>query len=114
MILFGWLQERYVKPGSGDWMPFLFGCIVGIIPWLIVLISVISPSSPSDATPPAFVFGIIVSIFVLFNTFAYVQFKQYQAKGKWKDYLRGERAYIVLSFVAKATLAIQIFANTLI
>jgi hypothetical protein len=114
MILFGWLQERYVKPGSGDWLPFIFGCIAGIVPWIIVLISVLSPGSPSDAMPPAFVYGIIVSIFVLFNTFAYVQFKQYQAKGKWKDYLRGERAYIVLSFVAKAALAMQIFANTLI
>lgn len=114
MILFGWLQERYVKPGSGDWLPFIFGCIAGIVPWLIVLISVLSPGSPSDATPPGFVYGIIISIFVLFNTFAYVQYKQYSAKGKWKNYLRGERAYIMLSFVAKAALAMQIFANTLI
>lgn len=114
MILFGWLQEKYVKPGSGDLLPFIFGCIAGIVPWIVVLISVLSPSSPSDATPPAFVYGIIISIFVLFNTFAYVQYKQYRAKGKWRDYLRGERAYIVLSFVAKAALALQIFANTLI
>ena len=114
MILFGWLQERYVKTGSKDWLPFIFGCIAGIVPWIVVLISVLSPNSPSDATPPGFVYGIIISIFVLFNTFAYVQFKQYQAKGKWKNYLRGERAYIVLSFVAKAALALQIFANTLI
>lgn len=114
MIFFGWLQEKYVKPGNGDWLPFIFGCIAGITPWIIVLISVLSPNSPSDATPPGFVYGIIVSIFVLFNTFAYVQFKQYQAKGKWKDYLRGERAYIILSFIAKAALALQIFANTLV
>ena len=114
MILFGWLQERYAQPGKGDWLPFIFGCIAGIIPWLIVLVSVLSPGSPSDATPPAFVYGIIISIFVPFNTFAYVQYKQYKAKGKWSNYLRGERAYIVLSFVAKATLAMQIFANTLI
>jgi len=114
MILFGWLQEKYVKPGSGDWLSFIFGCIAGIIPWVIVLISVLSPNSPSEATPPGFVYGIIISIFILFNTFAYVQFKQYQAKGTWRNYLRGERAYIILSFVAKATLALQIFANTLI
>lgn len=114
MIWFGWLQEKYESPGSKGWLPFIFGSIAGLVPWLIVLVSVLSPGSPSDATPPGFVYGIIVSIFVLFNSFAYVQYKQYQAKGKWKDYLRGERAYIVLSFVAKAALAIQIFANTLI
>lgn len=113
MILFGWLQEKYESPGSGGWLPFIFGCIAGIIPWFIILIAVISPSSPSDATPPVFVYGIIISIFMLFNSFAYIQYKQYQAKGTWKNYLRGERAYILLSFTAKAALAIQIFANTL-
>ena len=114
MILFGWLQEKYESPGSGGWLPFIFGCIAGIIPWLIILIAVLSPGSPSDATPPAFVYGIIVSIFLLFNSFALVQYKQYRAKGKWQDYLRGERAYIILSFTAKAALALQIFANTLV
>jgi hypothetical protein len=113
MILFGWLQEKYESPGTGGWLPFIFGCTAGIIPWLIILISVLSPGSPSNATPPAFVYGIIVSIFLLFNSFALVQYLQYRAKGKWKNYLRGERAYIVLSFTAKAALAIQIFANTL-
>ncbi len=114
MILFGWLQEKYIKPGMGEWLPFIFGSIAGVVPWLIVLISVISPLSPVPASPPTFVYGIIVSIFVLFNTFAIVQFKQYQAKGKWKNYIRGEKAYIILSFTAKAALALQIFANTLI
>lgn len=114
MILFGWLQERYATPGNGDWLPFIFGCFAGMVPWIIVLISVLSPNSPSDATPPGFVYGIIISIFVLFNAFAYVQYKQYSAKGKWKSYLRGENTYIVLSFVAKSALAMQIFANTLI
>ncbi|MBC7512204.1 heliorhodopsin HeR [Candidatus Saccharibacteria bacterium] len=114
MILFGWLQEKYESPGSGGWLPFIFGSIAGIVPWLIILVAVLSPGSPSDATPPAFVYGIIISIFLLFNSFAYIQYKQYQAKGKWKNYLRGEQAYIILSFTAKAALAIQIFANTLI
>lgn len=114
MILFGWLQEKYENPGSGGLLPFIFGCIAGIVPWLIILIAVLSPNSPSPATPPAFVYGIIISIFLLFNSFAFIQYKQYKAAGKWKDYLRGERAYIILSFTAKAALALQIFANTLI
>ena len=114
MILFGWLQEKYEQPGSRGWLPFVFGSIVGLVPWLIVLISVIAPKSPSAATPPTFVYGIIISIFLLFNSFALVQYKQYKAAGKWKEYIRGERAYIILSFTAKAALAIQIFANTLI
>ena len=114
MILFGWLQEKYEQPGNGGWLPFIFGCIAGAVPWLAVLIYVIGPSNPSDASAPAFVYGIVVTIFLLFNSFAWVQYKQYQAKGKWANYLYGERIYIVLSLAAKSLLAWQIFANTLI
>jgi hypothetical protein len=42
-----------------------------------------------------------------------VQYKQYKAQGKWANYLRGERAYIVLSLVAKSLLAWQVFSGTL-
>jgi hypothetical protein len=49
----------------------------------------------------------------LFNCFAIVQWLQYRAKGKWADYLYGERRYIVLSFVAKSLLAWQVFAGAL-
>ena len=114
MILFGWLQEKYEQPGNGGWVPFIFGCIAGIVPWLAVLVYVLSPGGPPETSAPGFVIAIIVTIFVLFNSFAWVQYKQYKAKGKWSNYLHGERIYIVLSLVAKSLLAWQIFANTLI
>jgi hypothetical protein len=114
MILFGWLQEKYAEPGDSQWLPFVFGCIAGIVPWIIVLVQLIAPSNPSNATPPGFVYGIVFSIFALFNSFALVQYLQYRAKGKWSNYLRGEKTYIILSFVAKSLLAWQIFANTLV
>ena len=113
MILFGWLQEKYAQPGDGQWLPFIFGCIAGIIPWIIVVIQLFSPSGPSGSSAPGFVYGIVISLFLFFNCFAFVQFKQYQAKGKWANYLRGEKAYIILSFVAKSLLAWQIFSGTL-
>jgi len=113
MILFGWLQEKYAKPGDGQWLPFIFGCIAGIIPWLIILIQLLTPGGPAGTSAPGFVYGIVISLFVFFNCFAYVQYKQYQAQGKWANYLRGEKAYIVLSFTAKSLLAWQIFAATL-
>lgn len=113
MILFGWLQERYTTPGDGDMLPFWFGCFAGSIPWIAVAISLVSPKGPPEAMVPGFVYGIVISLFVLFNVFALVQWKQYRAKGKWADYLYGERRYIVLSFVAKSLLAWQVFAGTL-
>jgi hypothetical protein len=113
MILFGWLQEKYENPGGGL-LPFFFGCLAGIIPWIVVVVMVVSPGSTGEGQTPGFVYGIIVSLFLLFNSFALVQWLQYKPVGKWSDYLRGERAYIILSLVAKSLLAWQVFANTLI
>jgi len=114
MILFGWLQEKYETPGEGGWLPFIFGCIAGIVPWLIVVLWVIAPGAQSDVAVPGFVYGIIVSLFIFFNIFAVVQWLQYKRVGKWSNYMRGERAYIVLSLVAKSLLAWQIFSGTLV
>ena len=75
--------------------------------------NVLGPGNTSDATVPGFVWGIIASLFVFFNCFAVVQWLQYRAKGKWADYLRGERVYIALSLIAKTALAWQVFAGAL-
>ena len=114
MILFGWLQEKYEQPGNGGWLPFIFGCITGIVPWIALTFHVFAIGGPSNAKAPAFVYAIVLTIFLFFNSFALVQFLQYKKVGKWSDYLRGERTYITLSLVAKSALAWQIFANTLI
>ena len=113
MILFGWLQEKYHQPGDGGWLPFVFGCIAGIVPWLAIAIYVVAPGSTSGVSPPTFVYGIIVSLFLFFNVFALNQWLQYKQVGRWRDYLVGERAYITLSLVAKSLLAWQVFAGTL-
>jgi hypothetical protein len=114
MILFGWLQEKYETPGNGGWLPFIFGCIAGIVPWLALIFYVLSIGGPADTSAPAFVYGIVISIFLFFNSFALVQWLQYKKVGKWSDYLRGERTYITLSLVAKSALAWQIFTSTLV
>lgn len=45
--------------------------------------------------------------------FALNQWLQYRARGRWADYLVGERVYILLSLTAKSALAWQVFAGTL-
>ena len=114
MILFGWLQEKFERPGNGGWVPFIFGCIAGIVPWLAILLYVIAPGARSDVEPPAFVYGIVISLFIFFNIFALVQWLQYKRVGRWANYLNGERSYITLSLIAKSALAWQIFAGTLV
>ena len=110
MIFFGAVQERYERPGGSLW-PFWLGCAVGIAPWLAVGVYLWSPGS--SAEPPAFVYAIFVSLFVFFNIFALNMWLQYRRVGRWKSYVFGERAYFMLSLVAKSALAWQVFAGTL-
>jgi hypothetical protein len=113
MILFGLLMEKYENPGRPSWLSFWFGAFAWIIPWIAVVIYVWSPGL-SGARPPAFVYGIIASYFVFFNCFAINMVLQYKQVGRWRDYLYGEKAYILLSLTSKALLAWLVFANTLL
>jgi len=111
MILFGLLMEHYEEPGRPNWMSYWFGVAAGAVPWILIALYLWSPST--DGSPPAFVYGIFFSLFIFFNTFAINMVLQYRRVGKWRDYLYGERAYIILSLVAKSLLAWQVFAGTL-
>jgi hypothetical protein len=103
-------METTSDPGpAANWTPFVFGCVAGAVPWIAILVYLVG----ADGVP-GFVFGIFVSLFAFFNCFAANQWLQYRARGRWRDYLFGETAYIVLSLTAKSALAWQIFANVLV
>lgn len=110
MIFFGLVQERYERPG-GSLLPFWLGSLIGAIPWVAIGIYLVSPGSAAE--PPGFVYGIYVSLFLFFNVFALNMWLQYRRRGRWADYLYGERVYVLLSLVAKSLLAWQVFAGTL-
>ena len=114
MILFGWMMELHNQTTKKtNWTSFVFGCIAGIAPWIAIAIYLFGSASGGAQGPPAFVYWIFFSLFVFFNVFAVNQVLQYKKVGRWRDYLYGERAYIILSLVAKSLLAWQVFAGTL-
>jgi hypothetical protein len=117
MILFGLVMEQVNKDRTSvNWWPFIFGCIIGLVPWIIVTVSLIVSSVDSRGDGdgvPVFVYVIYVTLFILFNCFAINQWLQYRGRGKFADYLFGEKVYLVLSLVAKSALAWQIFGGTL-
>lgn len=113
MILFGLLMEQVNEPDQRvNWWPFTFGCLAGIVPWIAITIALITAQSEGEGVP-GFVYGIFVSLFVLFNCFGLNQWLQYRGRGRFADYLYGEKVYIVLSLVAKSALAWQVYAGTL-
>lgn len=90
---------------------FYFGSIAGISSWIVILIKLASCADLSLF--PWFVFVIATTYFVLFNLFPINMILQYKKVGKWKDYLYGEKIYIILSLVAKTLLAWLVFAGIL-
>lgn len=115
MILFGWLQELMNALGrtKTTMLPFWFGCIAGITPWIAILVNLIGATTGDGGQVPGFVFGIVVSLFVFFMSFGLNQWLQYRQIGRWADYAYGEKIYLVLSLVAKSALAWQIFGGSL-
>ncbi|MCU0504405.1 MAG: heliorhodopsin HeR [Chloroflexi bacterium] len=115
MNLFGWSMEAANEGRTKvQWLHYVFGCIAGIVPWIVITIALWTSATEPGATPaPTFVYVIFVSLFISFNIFAFNMILQYRKTGRWADYLYGERVYMLLSLVAKTILAWQVFAGTL-
>jgi len=95
-----------------NWLSYFIGCFAGAVPWLVIAFYMWLGADQGSKAPD-FVYWIFVSIFVFFNCFAINMFLQYKKIGPWRDYLYGEKVYIILSLVAKSLLAWQVFAGTL-
>ncbi len=110
MIMFGYYMEvvnQYTDKTS--WSAFIVGCISGGVPWVVLFAYFVAAIMSTGVEPPAFVYSIFFIYFAVFNVFALNMVLQYKGVGRWKDYLYGERAYIILSFVAKTALAWLVF-----
>lgn len=85
-----------------NWLPFIFGTVVGLAPWVAIAFYI--GVNPNLDAVPGFVWAILATYFIAFNTFPVNMLLQYLGVGKFKDYLVGERGYIILSLVAKTIL----------
>jgi len=114
MNLFGIMMEVHNQTtAQTSWRAFVYGCLAGIVPWIVIFLYFNGAVSSGEAKPPAFVYAIVPTLFILFNIFAINMVLQYKKVGAWRDYLVGERVYIILSLVAKTVLAWLIWFGTL-
>lgn len=114
MILFGLVMEQRngLAPDRVDWRPFIYGCLVGAVPWIAVGLVLVRAEMMADV--PGFVYGIYISLLVLFFSFAVNMWRHYRRVSRGVvTVVQTERIYLVLSLVAKSLLAWQIFASTL-
>jgi hypothetical protein len=115
MNLMGWMMELHNQTTERvDWTSYIIGTFAGVVPWVVIAITILNTVLGSDGGgPPDFVLVIYASLFVFFNLFAINMILQYRETWKWQDYLFGEKTYIVLSLVAKSLLAWQVFLGAL-
>ena len=112
MIMFGYLMEKLNQnTEKTSWSPFILGSISGGFPWVVLFAYFTGAVINSGNNVPNFVYAILFVYLVLFMSFAVNQVLQYKGVGRWIDYLYGERAYIILSFVAKTLLVWLVFTG---
>ena len=114
MNLFGLVMEQ-LNSGKEkvNWGPFIWGSIAGLAPWIAIILYMTGATPEVTAETPWFVWAIVGTYFVAFNSFPINMVLQYLRKGKWANYLYGERGYIVLSLVAKTVLAWLVLVGAL-
>jgi hypothetical protein len=117
MNLLGLMMELHNQTTEKtNWAAFTIGSFSGVIPWVVILLYFLGSAVKSPGVLeriPWFVYAIFGTYFVLFNTFPINMVLQYKKIGRWRDYLYGERGYIILSLVAKSLLAWLVFAGTM-
>jgi hypothetical protein len=113
MIFFGLVQEQVnADRNEVDWRPFIYGCVIGAVPWIAIAAQLIVSTTDGDGVP-GFVVAIFITLFLLFNSFAVNMWLQYRGRGRWADPVFAERVYVFLSLVAKSALAWQVYAGAL-
>lgn len=85
---------------------FTLGSFVGLGPWIAIFVSA------AMSEPPAFVWGIIISLLILFSSFGVNQ--ALHNWGRYKDPFTVEWVYIFESLVSKSALAWQVAGATLV
>jgi Heliorhodopsin len=104
------------------WLNFVYGCFAGILPWVVMgtyffvtldrlgELTDLPQRIKDTLNTVRFIFP---ALFVFFNCFAINMVLQYKEVGPWKNYVHGEKVYILLSLVAKSFLAWFIWGGTL-
>jgi len=131
MNLFGLVQEELTvvraelavlsrEPLRVDWTPFLCGCFAGVVPWAIILASILGIGPSQLGNVPGFVWALVIIYFAMFNCFAINMFLQLRGLGWWRNksrgwndgYIFGEKVYQILSLAAKSLLLWLVIGGT--
>ena len=86
-----------------NWFPFLLAWLPHLASWAVIFCYFFVAVSRSN--PPAFVWAIVFVLFILDGSFALLFYMQWGKVWIFRDYVKGEIGFIVLSFTSKTLLA---------
>ena len=90
------------------WSPFVLGCVLGAIPWALLLTYTYSDVAMAQLSFPVAISWTVLIIYLLFPLNMYLSALRI---GPWKSYVTTEAIYISLSLFAKALLAGLLYFN---
>lgn len=111
--LSGLAVEVYSQGTPRHKLAYVIGWIAAIMTWLVLGTYLLGANIYGSGNIPAYVYGIFGSMLILSLAIAMNTYLQYKKRGKWADYLYGERMYSILAFIAVSALAWQVFAGLL-
>ena len=114
MIMFGDMSERYVLAlknstkykldATETYRSFVYGTIIGIIPWAAIFASFFQSIAASPEQVPWFVYSIVFTLFFQFMGFGIVHLLQLM---NWISFEQAEWTYVLLSLMSKSSLSWQ-------
>lgn len=114
MNLWGLMMEIHNQTIEGtSWTAFIFGCISGLVPWIVLALYFYGAIGPFSQSIPEYVGWIILTLLIFFILFIFNMYLQNRKSGPWKNYVFGEMMYVLLSLLAKSIIAWEIFSGTL-
>lgn len=107
-MVFGYFQEKMNSDRLGDvarktFVPFWIGMVPHLANWGIISSYFFYSLHKGD--PPDFVYAILIVISLLDSSFALNMYLQQKEIGRWRSYVFGEVAFVVLSLTSKHLLA---------
>jgi hypothetical protein len=108
----GYFGEAKVPELKAKLQSFVALCVVGATVWLIIA-SYLKGALIYGNGLNSYTYWIDGTIFVLTLLLAGVKLQILRAKGRWADYLMGEQAFMILSFIAITALTWLTFAGFL-
>lgn len=113
MNLFGLLVETHnANKAKSSHLACAISWIAGVTPWVVLAIYLLG-ACIFGGQVPAYVYWVYASMLVLFGGLAANMWLQLKKKGKWANYLYGERIYLILGLAAMTLLAWQVFFGAL-